>query len=457
MGRSKFGEPAIMFDKKFDKIFIGNSYISILKAIGEIRKGNKVLIIDDERFSLGDHWFLNIGDLERRLLSFYCKSFGLDNSMDFENYLTKTNTMLYLNDRMIELSSSPFANIKEFARKIPECFSSEFINSLSSIDSEQFNTEIDGYFNRIIDLSLIKSNTDLQSFFIPENQNIEKVLSTFLSYLDSDSLKNKQLQYILQVMFQTFFSNKISEVESRYLLCSILGSRYQVDKQALMDQLLFEYKSLGGKVLKSKINNWEIYENKLHYILLDSYEGILNAKEFYLYGHLGAELPFDYPIEQVLYKSLKLNSQFEHDFSSLFKNKRIVFSESDKIGTDFPHFEVFLKENNDLEVLFSYADYEGTKPKFYYEKAASDVFKSLNNIFPGLNEKDWMSQIQATAAQNIWLENINNKLNEKRASLYTDIGTYCEYKGKRVDSLIYEGPLRGRFIGLFGYILNVLG
>jgi hypothetical protein len=446
-----------MFDKKFDHILIGSSYISILKGIGELRKGNKVLIIDDERFSLGDHWLLNIGDLERRLLSFYCKSFGLDNSLNFENYLTKTNTMLYLNDKMIELSSSPFANIKEFARKIPECFSNEFINSLSSMDSEQFDIEIDAYFNRIIDLSLVKSNTNLASFFIPENQNIEKILSTFLSYLDSDSLRNKQLQYILQVLFQTFFSNKISEVESRYLLCSILGSRYQVDKQALIDQLIFEYKSLGGKVLKSRINNWEIYKDQLHYILLDSYEGVLQANKFSLYGHLGAELPFNYPIDQVLYKSIKLSCEFEHDFSSLFKNKRIVFSESDKIGTDFPHFEIFLNDADELEALFSYADYEGTKPKFYFEKASSDIYRCLNNIFPGLNEKDWLSQIQARAAKNIWLENINTKVNTKRASLYTDLGTYCEKDGKRIKSLIYEGPLRGRFIGLYGYILNVLG
>ena len=58
-------------------------------------------------------------------------------------------------------------------------------------------------------------------------------MSTFLSYLDNDSLKNKQLQYILQALFQTFFSNKISEVESRYLLCSILGTRYKVDRISL--------------------------------------------------------------------------------------------------------------------------------------------------------------------------------------------------------------------------------
>jgi len=445
-----------VLDKKYDHILIGNSYISILKAIGLVQSGMKVLIVDDERFSLGDHWLLNIGDLERRLISFYCKSFGLEKSLNFDHYLTRTNTMLYLNDKMIELSTSPFANIKEFARKIPECFSTDFIDSLSSINAEDFDNEIDAYFNRIIDLSLIKSNTNLSDFFIPENKNIEKVLSTFLSYLDNDSLKNKQLQYILQALFQTLFSNKTSEVESRYLLCSILGSRFKVDNQALCDQLLFEFKSRGGHIINSSIDSFEIHNFKLEYILLESFNGIVQADNFSLMGHVNAQLPFVYPLNQVLYKSIKLKTNFEHDFSSLFKNKRIVFSESDKIGTDFPHFEMFLSDEDELEVIFSYADYEGTKAKFYFEKAASDVFKCLSRVFPGMNDKDWHSQVYASSARNIWLENINSKINQKRVSLYTDLGSYCEIDGTRIQSLNYEGPLRGRFLGLFGYVLNVL-
>tara|TARA_B100001971_G_C18268046_1_gene596571 strand:- start:54 stop:1391 length:1338 start_codon:yes stop_codon:yes gene_type:complete len=442
--------------REYDHVIIGKSYISLLKGLGELQRGKSVLIVDDERFQLGDKWIYNIGDLEKRLIHFYINSYGVDNAIELDNYLTKTNTMLYLNDKMIELSSSPFANIREFARKLPECFSSEFIDSLSTIDSENFNKEIDLFFNRIIDYSLLRSNTDLLNFFIPENKNIEKIMSTFLSYLDNDSLKNKQLQYILQALFQTFFSNKISEVESRYLLCSILGTRYKVDRISLESQLLFEFKTRGGHIKSTKVINWEFYDQRLEYILLDSYEGLIRANLFSLLGHLNAELPFQYPTKNLLYKSLKLNCNIDHDFTSLFKNKRIVFCESDKIGTDFPHFEVFLKDNDEINVLFSYADHEGTKPKFYFDKASNDVYKSLNQIFPGLLQKDWNSQIQAKPSHNIWLENINTKSTNKQAKLYSDQGRLCTIEGKPVKALYYEGPLRSRYLGIFGYLINVL-
>lgn len=445
-----------MLKREYDHIIIGRSYISLLKALGEMQRGKSVLIIDDDRFQLGNNWIYNIGDLERRLLKFYINSYGVERAINLDDYLDKTNTMLYLNDKMIELSSSPFANIKEFARKIPECFSSEFIESLSTIDSENFDKEIDAFFNRILDFSLLRSNTDLLNFFIPENKNIEKVMSTFLSYLDNDSLKNKQLQYILQALFQTFFSNKVSEVESRYLLCSILGTRYQVDHIALESQLFFEYQNRGGDIKTSNISNWEFYNNKLEYILLDTFEGVLHADKFSILGHLNAELPFNYPTEKLLFRSLSLKCSIDHDFSSFFKNKRIVFCESDKIGTDFPHFEVFLKDNEEINVLFSYADHEGTKPKFYFDKASNDVYKSLNQIFPGLQKKDWSSQIKAETSYNIWLENINAKAHRGKTFLYSDIGNYCTLQGKKIDSLIYEGPLRSRYLGLFGYLVNVL-
>lgn len=445
-----------MLKREYDHIIIGKSYISLLKGLGELQRGKSVLIIDDERFQLGDQWIYNIGDLEKRLINFYINSYGVQKAIELDSYLEKTNTMLYLNDKMIELSSSPFANIKEFARKIPECFSNEFIESLSTIDSENFNKEVDSFFNRIIDFSLLRSNTELLNFFIPENKNIEKIMSTFLSYLDNDSLKNKQLQYILQALFQTFFSNKISEVESRYLLCSILGTRYSVDKIAFESQLLFEFKSRGGHIKETKVSNWEFYNNKLEYILLESYEGLLHSNQFSILGHINAELPFDYPTDNLLYKSLQLKCTIEHDFTSLFKNKRIVFCESDKIGTDFPHFEIFLEDNDEINVLFSYADHEGTKPKFYYDKASNDVYKSLNQIFPGLIDKDWNSQIQSYPSHNIWLENINKKISDRKASLYTDHGRICTLNGKPIKSLYYEGPLRSRYLGIFGYLINVI-
>ncbi|MEX1099770.1 MAG: hypothetical protein WEB87_05050, partial [Bacteriovoracaceae bacterium] len=236
----------------YEHVIVGKSYVSIVFAIiQKVRFSASNLIVDDDRFKLGDKWNNNIGELERKTLESLGERYQISCLSEINKYIDQTNTMIFLNDKMVELGVSPFSNIKELARKLPECFSKEFINSLSQVDPEQFDQEVDRFYDAVLDEAMIRTNEDPKSLFRASGA-LESVFSRFLEHLKEDKLVTKQLHYILQALFQTILSNFVSETETRYLLSSILSPRYQVDTKRLEEELLFIYKNMGGDTKSAK-------------------------------------------------------------------------------------------------------------------------------------------------------------------------------------------------------------
>ncbi|MBC77624.1 MAG: hypothetical protein CME64_16585 [Halobacteriovoraceae bacterium] len=296
---------------------------------------------------------------------------------------------------------------------------------------------------------------DEKRLFLGESEPLESVFKRFLKYFESDQLVTNQLHYILQALFQTLISNVLSETESRYLLAAILSPRYRIDTKRLEEELMFSYKSMGGKSKKAKIQRFEIYKNSLEYILLDSFEGAIKTDKVYLFGHFEQGPQFEYRHESTLYKSITVSCPLDHKFAERFVGKRIIFSSADRMGTDFPHWEVVIDEKHVARAFYVYANYEGAKPSFYYKKASDDLYHSLNTVFPGLDQTDWESQIEFNKGHDVWLEKIEEKVDSKRQAIKSELGGQCYQNGVPVKKLVYCGPLRSRFLGLFGYLLNI--
>jgi len=440
----------------YNSVIVGKSYISIAFAILQKNKfGIENLVLDDESFQLGDKWNTNIGEIEKKTLQKLGTSYNIEPLCRIDEFVEQNNTLIFLNEKMIELGSSAFSNIKELARKLPQCFSNEFIEGLEQIVPENFDAQVDSFFNKVATDAVEEKQLDEKKIFLGDSEPLESVFVRFLKYLESDKLVTSQLQYILQALFQTLLSNVLSQAESRYLLASILSPRYRVDTKRLQEELMFSYKSLGGRSKRAKVQRFELYKNKLDYILLDSFEGAIKTDEVYLFGHFEKGAPFECSIDSTLYKSINISCPIEHKFAQRFIGKRIIFSSAARMGTDFPHWEVVIDGKSIAKALYVYANYEGAKPSFFYKKASEDLFNSLNSIFPGLNRTDWESQIQFEEGTDVWLENIDAKSESKRQKLYSELGAQCYQNGGAVKKLIYCGPLRSRFLGLFGYLLNI--
>ena len=143
-----------------------------------------------------------------------------------------------------------------------------------------------------------------------------------------------------------------------------------------------------------------------------------------------------------------------------FKHKRIVFAPQNRMGSDFPFWEITINESGELFAIYSYADYQGTKPSFYYPQALDDIYGSLKTILPGVVKSDWVSRSQLVAGDDIWFEfesSYKNKLSPSNAKSYPMFNR-LKIKGDKdvlLDGIEHCGPGRGRSLGLFSYLLDV--
>lgn len=441
----------------YHQIIVGKSYVSLIFAILQKAKSNvDNLVLDDERFEIGDKWNNYIGELEKKAITALGERHGISCLEKIDQFIEPSNTMIFLNDKMIELGASPFSNIKELARKLPECFSASFIDGISKIDPEKFDQEVDIFYQSVLDNVFGVRKGDSSRFPASESELLEPLFKRFMEHLKSDKAITKQLHYILQALYQTILSNMLSQDEIRYLLASILSPRYRVDTERLEDELTFVYKTMGGHTKKARAQEFEIYKNKLEYVLLDSYEGIVRTDQVFLFGHFGKSVPFDYEPGETIYKSIRARCPIEHKFAPRFINKRILFSLSDRMGTDFPHWEVCIDDSNMMNATYVYADYEGSKSSFFHRNASEDLLKSLKSLFPGMNVNDWNSQVQFSEGEDVWLDNSTESLNPRRLKIDSLLGSEVLFQGSKVKKVSYCGPLRARFLGYFGYILNIL-
>jgi hypothetical protein len=442
-----------MLNSKYSDAIVGKNYLSLIYGTLRILKNkNKVLIIDEPDALMGNHWYRNIGEIEKLVFEKIGKNYNLNSIKNMNNYLEPINTIILLNEKMIELGSSPFANIREMARKLPECFPKEVLEHLNSIGPDEFDKICFEFFDNMADKVFVKQ-TD-KSFYT-SNDNLVRIFDDFLSFINQPGLLTEQVHYVLQVLFQTFFSNAKNDNESRYLLSSILSPRYEVDEKGLLADLLFEFRNLGGDLVTTNISDWEIYDSTLKYIMLDTLDGVIGFEYLFMFCRVPKKVPFSRKEAQMEFNSISLKCPIDHDIINFYKNKRIIFSKDDRIGTDFPHFEISIDDNGILNGTFSYANYTGTKSSFYYKKVTEDIFKNLAQILPGVEKDDWAHKIEFSDGGDFWTENLSSKKSISKSPKHND-KLYQLEDNSKIKNLYYCGPNRTKIMGLYSYTWDLL-
>jgi hypothetical protein len=178
---------------------------------------------------------------------------------------------------------------------------------------------------------------------------------------------------------------------------------------------------------------------------------VINFNKLYYFGRINHNTPFIRKKNEVQFNSIVLFCPLEHDFINFFKNKRILISENDRLGTDFPHWEIEIQENGLLKAIYSYAHYEGTKQSFFHKKVAEDVFRSLGQILPGIKLNDWSSQITYQKGPDFWVESLATRKKVKSSSFAKNEYLYDSEKGNQLVNIVYCGPNRTETLGLYSY------
>lgn len=447
-----------MLSKSYNIGIVGQNYLSIIQGIIALKTGSSAVIVDDINLSFANKWYLNVGLIEKEILKKIGQKYEIPALIEISKYLRSKPTILYLNEKVIELGDSPFYNIKEIARKLPDCFGNVFTDSIENISAEVFDNDFKIYINSIVNRSAeidLNPKTIAELFDQHKNLELTKVLEQFLAYLEKDTLNNKQLHYILQVMFQAVVSPKTETLESKYLLTSLISERFEVKFRELNLELVDQFKKLGGDIKKSSVKDWGIGINSLEYLLLESIDGIIKVNNTKFYGQVRDSLPFYNISRGTRFLSINLISQIDHELVPFFKNKRIVFSQDKRMGSDFPYWEVSIDSLGVLNAIYAFADYQGSKPNFYYHQALEDIFHSLEQMLPGLDKADWLASTKLSQGSDIWFEVSSERKSEIYPFKPDEQSNFYTPKGHRpLEGIELCGPNCTKSLGLSSYLLE---
>jgi hypothetical protein len=448
--------------QNYDIIILGKNYLSLIAGIAHMKSGKSVLIVDDGRLSIGQEWLHEIGLIEKTYLEHLLDASNIYEIKKLDQYLADRETILFLDDNMVQLGASPYTNIRELARKLPQCFGQKFISKLDKINPEEIDKQCADFAQTIAINAFL--DTDFESFQVGVMEsalkgNLKKVYELFLdSLINSNTSQARQLHFSLQIIFQTMFSNVKKPLEIYYLFTSMLNPRFQVHKERLEQDLLEIFHNSGGDYKKTNITDWQFHKRRLRGVVLDSFEGYIQADHLDLFSDISWQLPFNSDRQETTYKTMRLSAPLEHDFINFYVGKRIVFTFEKNIGTDYPHVILFIDEKKKITAKFTYPDSEGAKASFHKSAAYERVFECLNRLLPGLDKNNWLATVSAESDVDVWSEfkkmQASSPFLSTRPIQNREL-VYERESGSAIKGVDYWGPMRVKEMGPFAYLLDL--
>ena len=448
-----------MLNKSYSSCIVGKNFLSLIHGIKELKGQKTCCLLDDESLFYADQWIHNLGRLEVLALKTIGDKYQIKQLTHIEDYLSPKSTILHLNHKVIEFGPSPYFNIKELGRKLPDALGAFFRDELKNINPEEFDlvflNMLETYNQNLWEKKNYKNAASYLSS-LKENET-KNVYLEFINFIRSSTHVSKQLHYVLQMMFQIVFSAGQNSLETQYLLSSVLAPRYELKYKKLEQDLSDEFIKLNGAIRKTSIKDFGVTEDGLQFLLLSSIDGVVKVNKTFFYGQMNeTSYPFSSHKHGTRFLSIKLESSIEHELVHHFVGKRIVFSHEKRMGSDFPFWEIDLTREGKMTGVFAYADYQGTKASFYYHHALEDLYESLDVIFPGIDRSDWFATTKLSVSSDIWLEVDQFFKKQYHPDSNHDLDKfYGQLDGKKILQFANCGPERSKSLGLYGQLVDI--
>ena len=107
-----------MFDKNVDLLIVGKNYLSLLMGIENVLNKKNVLLLDDDRYKLGDDYLNGINEFEKLFLEEWIDQKGIGNLVDLSKYLKHQDNIFLLGNKRLRLGRDYWSNLYELVRKL---------------------------------------------------------------------------------------------------------------------------------------------------------------------------------------------------------------------------------------------------------------------------------------------------------------------------------------------------
>ncbi len=454
--------------KDFDNIVVGKNYLSLLISLFLLKRNESVLLVDDKRVSLGRSWGHSFGDIERDFLALMGTELQLEPLIHVDRYLKRKPYLFKLDERSILLGRTPFENLKELMRKIPEGFQKETLELFNENNQADFNRSCEILFHDIAQSCFkITKLTQFDEFTIDSTMNnlYRKITTGFIHSLEKGTEKEKlilkQLLFMFQGKFFYFFTNTYSQFDLKFLFTQMLSPKYELDEEKINHDLEKALAEKKGWLKHTTVQYWQFYEKKLCSILLSSYEGVVHPRKTFFVGNLGNHVPFYYKSKYRKFSDIQLELNYQTPLFKEYEGMEILLSYSKRVGSDFPFWEIQFQSAHSCSFRYLYPKQDGAKPEFYFEQAKSDVLFGLSELFAEFDPAQIEGEIFMGSGGDVWSEVFSYRMGESKQTIIDQLAespsaTLINNEDHEfIKTMDYWGPTKIQPLGLLSFLVDV--
>ncbi|MCY4643541.1 MAG: hypothetical protein OXB88_02895 [Bacteriovoracales bacterium] len=451
-----------LLDKSFGQILVGRHHLSFIAGLGLLHRKESVLLIDDERARPGPLWGQFLSPLDVRYLELWGIATNIDELKGLAHYIEGVPLKFYMGDKLIYLPGRPFDNVRELLRWFPDVFSEA--ENIVGGSGEEFDRDFERGSERLAEVSFrMRTTQTLRPHFFEEMdwplfEDLSKKAFESYQNLLTTRPSHPFIQFINlgKSLYHREILLEIDEFEMGHLLLSFLGPLYRLDSKTFEQDLCSRFLERGGLCKKAHINHWQIHENELAHIELDSFEGVLPVHHCHLMGPLCPQFPFDSEVESEKYRSAFYRIRGPGCFD-LIPKERILYSGFDHLGSDIPLIDFYAPSPDLLYAFVAYRHRHKSKYNFYQKYLRSFLDQALEQVpIRQIPQRDL--KIEVEEGESFWIHRNemsfekNCQTRKKRLDLMETPRGPGQTKIRRLD---HWGPSRCYSIGIFSYLLEL--
>lgn len=448
-------------DNNLDVALVGNNYLTHLLSLSLKKKGKSAIILDDERYNLGDFFTSQLVQLDLDILKLWLKDLE---GVKVDDYISSRPFLLYIGRKQVQLGNDPFSNLKELARKFPEWFKVE--TGLFQANSEEavaasFNADFFQFSeflgHQILNDFKNKKNQELLEEKIPKN-----LLKTFESFYSQYAVVDKKVtnyelnsdfnafNFATRALFQQRLGISSSRLEAFHLFCSLLSPVYNLNHEAFLKKLETLYSALGGIKRKVNLDELQVDKGLSTSFAIEGFDGMIRPKKMVFIGNRPVELREKK--ENSSYNCLEATVEFSHQLNETLINNKIVFSSPIKIGTERPLWTFEHLGGNKARMMILITQKEGRKVSFIEEIVRKIIKEDLMFLFPDSPVE--VKEIHMRIGKDVLVNDFNfyshkAPLKNIKKIMFKLIAHMVPNQGGRIKNALYFGPYDTNWLGRY--------
>lgn len=456
-----------MIEKELDMALVGKNYLSYLLGLELIDRKQKVLLLDDDRLSYGQLYTDSLPQLEVQFLKIWGTDKDIDPFKNIEKYITKKSLTFSIGNDLVRLGGRPSHNFSEIMRKMPELlpagleikwpynteqgqadFDDAFMAFAKRVAQNAFRYKSVQSFNTAVFLA--HCPPDIKTCF----ESFESVYQKMQDEGYSKHFKELTFFFMARGKFQKKFSMELSRFELFHLFITLLSPLYELNQDALLEDLETVLISRGGMFKRTRIREWLFHKSRPWSLELASYDGIIHPKNISLLGADPAGLSIKLKNPGQSYGCIRAVFNYKDVDKIMWKEEKFLRSTHKMLGTENPLWEIDFSSGY-AEVKVFVKKLKGSKIDFHHKTILNMLELDIKDVFPGL--WDELDLVSLDWGPEVWIEGQKGKYKGDMPfpKSVAVINVKEPMTEEQLSQVYYFGPYKEGPLGLLSSLMEI--